>query len=72
MHIYLLLLLLSDVILNTETLTRHTNDLEILSYNTLRVRTQKNVQVQDSTCGHPGESRGWLQHDLYRDVWEDI
>lgn len=38
----------------------HTNDLKVLLYNTLRVRTQENVEIQDSTGGHPGESRGRL------------
>lgn len=59
MYIRLLLLLPGEEI--------HTNDLEILSYNTLRVRTHENVQVQNSTDSHPGESGGWLQHHLYRE-----
>lgn len=46
-------------------LHRHTDDLEVLSYHTLSIRTQENVQIQDSTSRHPGESRSWLQHHLY-------
>lgn len=43
----------------------YTNDLEVLSYHTLSIRTHENVQIQDSTSGHPGESRSWLQTHLY-------
>lgn len=58
---YTCLLLHGHVLVNvSQTLMLHTNDLKVLSYNTLRVRTQENVEIQDSTGGHPGESRGRL------------
>lgn len=47
------------------TLKRHTNDLEVLLYHTLSIRTHENVQIHDSTGGHPGQSRSWLQNHLY-------
>ena len=45
----------------------HTYNLEVLSDNTLRVRAQEDVQVQDSSHSHPGQSRARLQHHLYRE-----
>lgn len=47
---------------------RHTNHLQVLSYNTFRVRTHENVQIQDSSNSHPGESRGRLQCHLWKDI----
>lgn len=57
--------LLSDGLTETE---RHTDHLEVLTYNTLRVRTQENIQIQDSSKSYPGECGGRLQCYLYRDI----
>ena len=42
----------------------HTDNLQVLSYHTLGVGAQKDVQVQDPSNWHPGEGRRGLQGHL--------
>lgn len=42
----------------------HTDHLKVLLHDTLRVRAQENIKIQDSSKSYPGESRGWLQYHL--------
>lgn len=45
-------------------LKTRTDHLEVLLHDTLRVRAQENVKIQDSSKSYPGESRGRLQYHL--------